>query len=170
MVMIRRAVFDRVGLFHEDFLIGEDWEMWLRIAKSYPIDYVPHYLADLRVLDEGMQQNFQKMAQGLEYMLPIMIDEFKLNTSERARLIGTCLSDAMIFYYDSNSIKDAHRAMLKLLWFNPIKFIQTFEFWRWRQYLRIFFANEPLRVIRRTLSPSYRRRWIKHHKKDGGPK
>lgn len=49
MVLIKREVFERVGVFREDFLIGEDWEMWLRIARDYEIDYVPEFLADLRV-------------------------------------------------------------------------------------------------------------------------
>ena len=37
--LVRREVFDRVGLFNEDALLRnrEDWDMWLRIAALYPI-------------------------------------------------------------------------------------------------------------------------------------
>lgn len=35
-IMIPKKVFERVGLFDEDFRRVEDWEMWLRIAATFP--------------------------------------------------------------------------------------------------------------------------------------
>jgi len=39
-VMIRRDVFSDVGLFDESIVFGEDWDMWIRIAHRYKVDYV----------------------------------------------------------------------------------------------------------------------------------
>jgi glycosyltransferase involved in cell wall biosynthesis len=39
-VMIRRDVFSDVGLFDESLVFGEDWDMWIRIAYRYKVDYV----------------------------------------------------------------------------------------------------------------------------------
>ncbi|MDZ7331670.1 MAG: glycosyltransferase [candidate division KSB1 bacterium] len=39
-VMIRREVFDRVGLFDEQFLVCEDYEFWLRISHRFPITFI----------------------------------------------------------------------------------------------------------------------------------
>ncbi len=39
-VMIRRDVFSDVGLFDESLMFGEDWDMWIRIAHRYKVDYV----------------------------------------------------------------------------------------------------------------------------------
>ncbi len=64
MVLIKRSVLDDVGLFHEDFLIGEDWEMWLRIAKKYPIGVVPELIAALRERTDGMQKDYAKWPTG----------------------------------------------------------------------------------------------------------
>lgn len=36
-VIIRRSVFDRVGVFDEAYPACEDYELWLRIAARYPI-------------------------------------------------------------------------------------------------------------------------------------
>ena len=50
--VVRRIVFDHVGRFDESSemrSIGEDWEMWLRIAARYEIAYVPEVLARYRV-------------------------------------------------------------------------------------------------------------------------
>ncbi len=49
--IIRREVFETVGYFDESPLmrIGEDWNMWLRIAAKYPVGLVDQPLARLRV-------------------------------------------------------------------------------------------------------------------------
>lgn len=40
LAMVRRSVFDKVGLFDEKVPLGHDWDMWLRIARSYPISVI----------------------------------------------------------------------------------------------------------------------------------
>lgn len=37
LCMVRRSVFDKVGLFDEKVPLGHDWDMWLRISREYPI-------------------------------------------------------------------------------------------------------------------------------------
>ena len=39
-VMIKKEVFDNVGHFDEKIKIGEDWDMWIRIAQKYNFDFV----------------------------------------------------------------------------------------------------------------------------------
>lgn len=45
--VVKRDIFDKVGGFDESpsLLFGEDWEMWLRIAASYPLGVVHKTLA-----------------------------------------------------------------------------------------------------------------------------
>ncbi|MEK7594260.1 MAG: glycosyltransferase family A protein [Patescibacteria group bacterium] len=121
MVLIRREVFDAVGVFREDFLIGEDWEMWLRIAKDYKIYCIEDYLASLRVLPEGMQQDYIKMAKGLDYMLPLMLEEFKPNLREAARLKGVCYFDSSLYYFMGGDVEKARRNFRKLVVTNPAR-------------------------------------------------
>ena len=49
--VIRRSVFDKAGLFDEraERRIGEDWDMWLRIAALYPVAVVRRPLAYYRL-------------------------------------------------------------------------------------------------------------------------
>lgn len=47
-VLIRRSVFDTVGVFDETLRVGEDWDMWLRIAREFRIDYVDQVLVSIR--------------------------------------------------------------------------------------------------------------------------
>lgn len=48
--VIRRDVFEDVGMFDETIVpLGEDWDMWLRIAARHPIGLVRRPLARYRV-------------------------------------------------------------------------------------------------------------------------
>jgi glycosyltransferase involved in cell wall biosynthesis len=39
-VVIKRKVFDEVGLFDEDLPVCEDYDMWLRITSRYPVLFI----------------------------------------------------------------------------------------------------------------------------------
>ncbi|MBX6422444.1 glycosyltransferase [Thermosulfurimonas sp. F29] len=43
-VMLRRRVFDEIGLFDEEFPVCEDYELWLRLAARYPVHLLPEPL------------------------------------------------------------------------------------------------------------------------------
>ncbi len=63
-LMIRREVFDRVGLYCTDTSRQppEDYEMWSRIARSYEVANIPEVLHVYRGTGAGMsQQNWQKI-------------------------------------------------------------------------------------------------------------
>ena len=47
-VLIKKSVFDAVGVFDETLRVGEDWDMWLRIAEQFPIDYINEVLVAIR--------------------------------------------------------------------------------------------------------------------------
>ncbi len=39
-VMMKREIFDKVGYFDESFPVCEDYDLWLRISKDYPIFFI----------------------------------------------------------------------------------------------------------------------------------
>lgn len=47
-VTVKREVYEKLGSFYGvDY--GEDWEMWMRIARHYPVAYEPEILAAYRL-------------------------------------------------------------------------------------------------------------------------
>jgi glycosyltransferase involved in cell wall biosynthesis len=46
-ITVRREVYEKLGAFY-GITYGEDWEMWVRIAKHFPVAYTPEILADYR--------------------------------------------------------------------------------------------------------------------------
>lgn len=114
MVLVRREVFDKVGVFRESFLIGEDWEMWLRIAKEYEIDFVPEIIAALRQRSDSMQTNHKKMADGLVQNYFVIKEEFGLTSKQRAELASYSLFHAGAAYLAIGRRRDARRTFLTL--------------------------------------------------------
>lgn len=45
-VLIRRSVLERIGAFDPAFHLAGDWDLWLRVAESFPIAAVPEALVD----------------------------------------------------------------------------------------------------------------------------
>jgi len=46
-ITVKREVYEMLGAFYAT-TYGEDWEMWARIARYYPVAYTPEVLADYR--------------------------------------------------------------------------------------------------------------------------
>ncbi len=155
MVMIRRSVLDKVGLFREDFLIGEDWEMWLRIAQDYEIDYVPDFLAALRVHSGSMQQNFKKMANGMMYMFPIMQNELKLTRLQQRRLADVCFGESIRWYHAAKDRKNARRTLLKYFLMYPRAVINPRNWIGFSigLYTRVVFGNRLYITVRDAIKP-----------------
>lgn len=59
--IIRRECVDRVGLFKEDLISCEDWDMWLRIAEVYNFGYVKEPVAMIRLHDRNMTNRAETM-------------------------------------------------------------------------------------------------------------
>lgn len=60
-VLVKRSVFDTVGLFDESLRACEDWDMWLRIALQYQFDFVNTVLVSIRVHQNNMQKDLMRM-------------------------------------------------------------------------------------------------------------
>ncbi|SOD82971.1 glycosyltransferase family 2 protein [Spirosoma fluviale] len=51
--VVKRSVYEKLGSFY-GVTYGEDWEMWVRIAKYYPVAYTPEVLAEYRVHNDSI--------------------------------------------------------------------------------------------------------------------
>ncbi len=62
-VMLRRKVFEEIGLFDEEFPVCEDYELWLRLAARYPVHLLPEPL----VIKRGGHPDQLSRTPGLDY-------------------------------------------------------------------------------------------------------
>lgn len=63
-VMLRRKTFNEVGFFDEK-LRGEDTDMWLRVARKYPIGYINQPLVYYRMHGTNVSNNMSLIIRGL---------------------------------------------------------------------------------------------------------
>lgn len=74
-VVIRREVLDKVGGFNPRYKICQDYDLWLRIAEHYPVDFIEDPLAKYRVHSESSSQKNT----ALSYREGLQIIEYWLN-------------------------------------------------------------------------------------------
>lgn len=60
-VLIKRDCFDKAGMFDESLFAVEDWDMWIRISRYFAIDYVPDILVSVRIHDQNMHHDNERM-------------------------------------------------------------------------------------------------------------
>ncbi len=66
--MVRRSCFEKVGEFEPNVHIGEDIDMWIRIAADYPFAVVKELLIFYRRHSHNATSSRQKIIQGIHRM------------------------------------------------------------------------------------------------------
>jgi glycosyltransferase involved in cell wall biosynthesis len=65
----RRECFDRLGGFNEDIVMGDDYDLWLRLSTEYDFDYIDSPLLYYRVWPGQISKNFRgRYVSGIETM------------------------------------------------------------------------------------------------------
>lgn len=64
MTLIRKDVFEKCGYFDETLLSSQDYDMWMRIAKEYEVNFVDEYLTNRYMQEESISFNLKKQQQG----------------------------------------------------------------------------------------------------------
>ena len=76
--LIKRACIDRVGRFDIDLRSSQDYDLWLRLAKKYPVSYVEKPLLNYHSHDnERISTNLDKQISGKEYINEKFFDDIK---------------------------------------------------------------------------------------------
>ena len=71
VAMVRRQCFEECGVFDGNFVgnFVEDWDMWLRIAKTYPFKVIEEPLVYYRQVTNSASSNWQAMAKGYQLVI-----------------------------------------------------------------------------------------------------
>jgi glycosyltransferase involved in cell wall biosynthesis len=55
-VLVRRTVLDEAGHFDERLFYGEDWDLWIRLAKVSEVNFTPDAVVGIRVHNRSVQR------------------------------------------------------------------------------------------------------------------
>lgn len=73
-VVIRKEVFDKVGMFDERIKYSEDIDMWFRIIANFPVAFYDRYMVWYLYDAENRAMNRKRL---LKYWLPYYVDKYK---------------------------------------------------------------------------------------------
>ena len=125
-VVIRKEVFDKVGMFDERLKYSEDIDMWFRIIANYPVAFYDKYMAWYLYDAENRAMNRKRL---LKYWLPYYVEKYKdplFNHNETfyrwiMRWAACRIKD--IYFNDIEQYEDAKVASRKLDYTQlPIKY------------------------------------------------
>jgi glycosyltransferase involved in cell wall biosynthesis len=91
-VMMRKSLFDDVGLFDESLRICEDYDMWLRVALCYPV----------HLIDKPLVTKYGGHADQLSHS-DWAVDRYRVRALEKA------LSDPLAASFRPQIIEEIHR-------------------------------------------------------------
>lgn len=74
-VVARRQVIERVGSFDPDLVIGEDQDLWIRLALAGEVGYIDQILAIVHEQSDGLSR--RSMLRILEFSMPMLSRHFE---------------------------------------------------------------------------------------------
>jgi len=100
--MVRKNVFNKVGMFDPKYKIAEDYDLFLKIAEQYPIDFTETPLAKYRIYGGNVSKNIEvRVKEDLqisEYWLNKK-PELKRKSKDKIRLKHARLHGRLIILY-----------------------------------------------------------------------
>lgn len=119
-VMIRASVFDKLGGFNEARELSgvEDWELWLRVAKSHKIAVVDKSLVKYRVHADGISKNISAMFAAQERVLDAFLDNGDTLLARTAK--AKSASTSAWFAQNSGNFALAIKLHLRVLMYQPL--------------------------------------------------
>ncbi len=105
-VMVRRDVFDRVGVFNEQIPLAIDYELWLRVAARTRFDYVDQALVDYRT---GHANLSSRTEERLQIVLGIM-DRFLSDPEHRRSIDPAVIRRAYLDTYGNLALAQRSRS------------------------------------------------------------
>jgi hypothetical protein len=134
-VMVRRTVLEQSGSFDESFKVGEDYDLWLRIARNHPMIFIDRVLCKYRVQDGGLSGG--EDVRGLRWLdahIAVREKHRLLNwvPVEHVDLLNEILSqrcwEAGWNYFGRNQFREARRHFWASLRARPFD-IKTWLYW-----------------------------------------
>jgi glycosyltransferase involved in cell wall biosynthesis len=111
-VLIRREVFDNVGLFDESFENCQDWDMWLRISKEYMIFPVKEYLVQYREHRNRISFDNEKIFRYENAVIEKALATAPADISPRA-VYASCHMNRSICYFAADEFQQFRKMFLK---------------------------------------------------------
>jgi glycosyltransferase involved in cell wall biosynthesis len=118
VAMVRKECFNRVGLFDENLLAGQDWDMWIRLAKHYQFDYIDTPLVLYRIHKKQISANPYAAMQSVERIFKKHSTDLKAATDPK-KILGYWHYRFGRIYCECGNIRKGKKEFLKAVINDP---------------------------------------------------
>lgn len=123
-VMVRRDVFDKVGLFEENLYIAEDDNMWIRIAVEYEVGIVDESLAKIRDHRGRTMRVSDKLIESVEQNIELLSNKYGPKVASQIKPLAAHKYNQIYFsqgygQFEQGNYKQARGLFKKALKVNP---------------------------------------------------
>jgi len=143
-VMVRRDVFGEIGLFEETLRIGEDDNMWIRIAFHYPVGFVDEPLAKIRDHQMRTMRVNQNYAVYTRASVEMLLNKYDRRLGDKIRKLVPRKFYQGNFgigyrHFEQEEYAEARKAFREAL---------KYDRWHLKAYAYILMTMVPKRIIR----------------------
>lgn len=127
-VIIRKSVLGDVGGFMPQMMMAEEYDLFMRIAYKYPIDYVPEPLAKYRIHEKNYSRGKHRQGlveeretiERLMSLYPDMQEKYKSELDDKMKDLKT---QEVILLWKEGKKEDAKKFLAKIGFFNKKIFL-----------------------------------------------
>ena len=130
-VVMRRSCLEQVELFDEQIFIPADWDLWLRLAKQFPICYVDKALSQYRFASNYTLRHIEKSLNENLYVLKKLFQDKTLTRQDRRLSQWNTLFTHSMMYRNISDLKNARRVLRMTIKRCPLM---------WRAYVHFFLS------------------------------
>ena len=103
-IMMRASVLEAIGGFDTDLAACEDYDLWLRLASRYPVEFIPEKL----IIKTGghadqLSQKFRGMDRFRVYALEKILKQNTLSPQQRAWVLEALIENCSILHTGYNN-------------------------------------------------------------------
>jgi len=125
-VVVRKEALSKVGVFDLKYIIAQDYDLWLRIAECYPVDFIEQPLAEYRLHVESASQknvvlSYKEEAQVKDYWLS-RNSNLKRELGSRIKRRKALLYRGMVLTVIGNLFRNRNIESIKEFW-NLLKYL-----------------------------------------------
>jgi glycosyltransferase involved in cell wall biosynthesis len=127
-VMVRKHVFDRVGLFEEELIVAEDDNMWMRIAMVYPIELIDDSLALIRIVEGSLSRgkSYRNLIPAVKKHIELIINKYPTiykclgNSIIKKKYSQICFMEAYLYFQQCKYL-ESRTGFIKSFIYCPLK-------------------------------------------------
>jgi glycosyltransferase involved in cell wall biosynthesis len=143
-VMVRKEIFNKIGLFEEELAIAEDDNLWVRIAVNFKVELIDQLLVEVRNHSQRTTADKKKLSESVLTNIRLLSHRYSGVRERIEHVIPKKVSEVQFdlgyHYLENQDIVRARESFTKGIRWNV---------WNWRNYAYFLLSLLPKKLIQK---------------------